>query len=125
MDEALHGMLEGGVQKDLRSQDVGLHKGHVVVDGAGDVCFGGQVNDDVSVRDQFLDERTVANIAVHEAEIRIVGAVLGQVVEVTGVRERVKHRQMPGRMASPQGAHEVTPDEPCPPRDQNPHARPR
>ena len=70
MDEPIDALdvLQHRVGDDLCAEHISFKKMMVVVDGACDVRLGCKMHHDVRLRDERIDERRVADIAVPELE---------------------------------------------------------
>ena len=105
-------LFAGGFQQGEGAVYVGLDEGFRTGDGAVDVGLGGEVDDgvDVVVCEQPVDQLGVADVAVHEA---VVGGVVDvfEVLQVTGVGERIQVDDAILRMGLEPVADEIGADE--------------
>ena len=88
-DEALDGVPPAGVEQHLGALDVGRHElAGAVQDRLLDVRLGRGVDDHVDARDDLLDVRGIADVALDERQA-LVAEQVGDVRRVAGVGERV------------------------------------
>src|SRR5690606_1197886 len=88
-----------------------------------DVRLGGEVEDDLHALHELVDERGVADVALHEDVPPLVGEVL-EVLQVSGVGEQVEVHHLGARPGAEEVAHEVGADEAGPARNEALHGAP-
>ena len=83
--------LDDGIGDGLSSEHVGLKEEQAVEDGAGDVGLGGEMDDHVGFVHQGVDEGRIADIAIPEAQARMLSVqhLLREIVGRAGIREGV------------------------------------
>ena len=69
------------MQRHLRAHDVGLEEGKGIVQGARHMGFSREMYYHISVGDQVLNKIGVPDIAMAEAEVRVVPEALWEVIE--------------------------------------------
>src|SRR6516162_8547292 len=85
--------FDNGVGDGLSSKHVGLKEQQAVEDRAGDVGFGGEMDDDVRLLDQRIHQRRIAYIAVPKTPQRMLTLqhVLWEVFDGAGVSQNVEN----------------------------------
>ena len=118
MDEQLHRMADDGIGDHLCADDVGLKENGVVVDGAGNMRFRGEMDDDVALGYQLVDNGRLGDVAVEELETRVAFQTVIKVVQVAGIGQRIEQDDFVARIFFINVVDEITADKTGSARDQ-------
>ena len=104
-----HVVLAGRLQQAERALHVGLQKRLRVRDRVVVVGFRRVVHDRVMPRNDFVEQLSVADVAVHE--LHAVAQDRTDVLQIARIRQRIQHRHMHVRMVVVHVMHEIRTDE--------------